>query len=50
MASTLRMRTFISPGQWKKTPVAWLYWKHEIQSEPAEKLELILAISINYWT
>ena len=24
--------------------------KREIQSEPAEKLELILAISINYWT
>ena len=34
----------------KKTPVAWLYGKREIQSEPAEKLELILAISINYWT
>ena len=24
--------------------------KREIQSEPAKKLELILAISINYWT
>ena len=34
----------------KKTPVAWLYGKREIQSEPAEKLELIVAISINYWT
>ena len=34
----------------KKTPLSWLYGKREIQSEPAEKLELILAISINSWT